>query len=194
MDILNHENIHQRVIEDLVLEARQRVWIATANLKDMHIKAWRGYKPILDEFYEEKGDFIVAGIEYSSMRQQLGRICKELEDSSARIKQIVVDLKDHDGEILYNVATINGIIEESFQATAFLDLTTSTSIALRHLNTDLLSSITFIHACQLYTSFKSADICKCNDDCSTNRCQCKKKNRKWCSKCHVGTDSKCTNC
>lgn len=50
MDILNHENLHQRVIEELVLEARQRVWIVTANLKDMHIKAWRGYKPILDEF------------------------------------------------------------------------------------------------------------------------------------------------
>lgn len=50
MEIINHENLHQRVIEELVLEAKQRVWIATANLKDMHIKAWRGYKPILDEF------------------------------------------------------------------------------------------------------------------------------------------------
>jgi phosphatidylserine/phosphatidylglycerophosphate/cardiolipin synthase-like enzyme len=50
MEILNHENIHQRVIEDLLLEARQRVWIATANLKDMHIKGRHGYKPILDEF------------------------------------------------------------------------------------------------------------------------------------------------
>ena len=50
MEILNHENMHQQVIEDLVLEASQRVWIATANLKDMHIKARRGYKPILDEF------------------------------------------------------------------------------------------------------------------------------------------------
>ena len=50
MKILNHENIHNKVIEELVLEAKQRVWIATANLKDMHIKARRGYKPILDEF------------------------------------------------------------------------------------------------------------------------------------------------
>ncbi|CAF5046794.1 unnamed protein product [Rotaria sp. Silwood1] len=106
----------------------------------------------------------------------------------------IVDLKDHDGEILYNVATINGIIEESFQSTAFLDLTTSSFIALRNLNTDSLSPITFIHACQLYTNFKSTGTCKCNGDCSTNRCQCKKKNRKCCSKCHVGTGSKCTNC
>ncbi|CAF2943804.1 unnamed protein product [Rotaria sp. Silwood2] len=106
----------------------------------------------------------------------------------------IVDLKDYDGEILYNVATINGIIEQSFQSTAFLDLTTSNFMALRNLNTDSLSSITFIHACQLYTNFKSAGTCKCNGDCSTNRCQCKKKNQKCCSKCHAGTDSKCTNC
>lgn len=50
MEILNHENLHQRVIEELVLEAKERVWIATANLKDMHFKALRSYKPILDEF------------------------------------------------------------------------------------------------------------------------------------------------
>ncbi|MCW8928773.1 MAG: phospholipase D family protein [Gammaproteobacteria bacterium] len=50
MEILNHENMHQRIVEELILEAKERVWIATANLKDMHIKARRGYKPILDEF------------------------------------------------------------------------------------------------------------------------------------------------
>ncbi|MBF0266192.1 MAG: phospholipase D family protein [Gammaproteobacteria bacterium] len=50
MEILSHENLHQRVIEELVLEAKHRVWIATANLKDMYIKDRRGYKPILDEF------------------------------------------------------------------------------------------------------------------------------------------------
>jgi phosphatidylserine/phosphatidylglycerophosphate/cardiolipin synthase-like enzyme len=50
MEILNHENLHQRIVEELILEARERVWITTANLKDMHIKTRRGYKPILDEF------------------------------------------------------------------------------------------------------------------------------------------------
>jgi len=52
MEILNHKDMHQRVVEDLILEAKQRVWIATANLKDMHIKArsGKGYVPILDEF------------------------------------------------------------------------------------------------------------------------------------------------
>jgi len=52
MEILNHENLHQQVVEDLILEAEDRVWISTANLKDMHIKtrSGKGYIPILDEF------------------------------------------------------------------------------------------------------------------------------------------------
>jgi len=37
----------------------------------------------------------VAGVEYTLMRQQLPRVCAELEESAARIRQIVVDLKDY---------------------------------------------------------------------------------------------------
>ncbi|CAF4388668.1 unnamed protein product [Rotaria magnacalcarata] len=106
----------------------------------------------------------------------------------------IVDSKDQDGETLYNVATMNGIIKESFQSAVFLDLTASNFTALRILNTEFLLSISFIQACQTYTSFKSANTCKCNGDCSTNRCQCKKKDRMCCSKCHGGNGLKCKNC
>ncbi len=58
-------------------------------------RSWESIKPILDEFYEENGDFAVAGIEYTRMRQQLMQTLTELEESAARIKQIVVDLKDY---------------------------------------------------------------------------------------------------
>ena len=58
-------------------------------------RSWESAKPILDEFYEENGDFSIAGIEYSTMRNQLPRICMELEESAVRIKQIVVELKDY---------------------------------------------------------------------------------------------------
>ncbi|CAM4967610.1 unnamed protein product [Rotaria socialis] len=90
----------------------------------------------------------------------------------------IVDSKCQDGETFYNVATMNGIIKESFQSTVFLDLTASNFTTLRTLNTDSLSCVTFIQACQIYTNFKSADTCKCNGDCSTNRCKCKKKRSK----------------
>jgi PAS domain S-box-containing protein len=58
-------------------------------------RSWENAKPILDEFFEENGDFVIAGIEYSDMRNQLPRICQEMEESAMRIKQIVVDLKDY---------------------------------------------------------------------------------------------------
>lgn len=58
-------------------------------------RSWKSVIPILDEFYEENGEFAVAGIEYSEMRNQLPRICQELDESAMRIKQIVVDLKDY---------------------------------------------------------------------------------------------------
>ena len=68
--------------------------IALLNLPIL-TRSWESVKPILDEYYEENGDFAIGGIEYSTMRQELKRICTELEESAVRIKQIVVDLKDY---------------------------------------------------------------------------------------------------
>ena len=106
----------------------------------------------------------------------------------------IIGFTDRDAEKLYNVATMNGIIQESFLSTAFLDLTTSNFSTLRELDIGSLSTLTFIQACQLYTNFKSADTCKCNGNCASNRCQCKKNGRKCCTKCHGGDGSKCKNC
>ena len=68
--------------------------IALLNLP-MLARSWESVKPILDEYFEENGDFTVAGLEYTEMRQQLPILCSELEESAARIKQIVMDLKDY---------------------------------------------------------------------------------------------------
>ncbi len=68
--------------------------IALLNIPILN-RSWESAKPILDEYYEAHGDFTIAGIEYSEMRNQLPRICLELEESAVRIKQIVVDLKGY---------------------------------------------------------------------------------------------------
>ncbi len=68
--------------------------IALLNLP-MLARTWESIKPVLDEYYEENGDFTVAGLEYTEMRQQLPILCSELEESAVRIKQIVKDLKDY---------------------------------------------------------------------------------------------------
>jgi len=61
----------------------------------MLFKAWESAKPILDEYSREHGDFLVAGLQYSEMCEQIPRLFLELEESARRIKNIVHDLKDY---------------------------------------------------------------------------------------------------
>jgi phosphatidylserine/phosphatidylglycerophosphate/cardiolipin synthase-like enzyme len=42
--------LHDKVIQQGVLHAERTVWIATANLKDMHVPHARGFRPILQVF------------------------------------------------------------------------------------------------------------------------------------------------
>lgn len=58
-------------------------------------KAWESICPILEEYYQENGDFLLAGLEYSEMRPQIPRLFSELEDSARRIRNIVQDLKEY---------------------------------------------------------------------------------------------------
>ncbi len=58
-------------------------------------RSWESAKPILDEYFEENGDFSIGGIEYTEMRNKFPRIFLELEESAMRIKEIVADLKDY---------------------------------------------------------------------------------------------------
>lgn len=50
IELITGFRLHRRVIQEAVLNADRFVWIATANLKDMHIPMKRGYKPILEIF------------------------------------------------------------------------------------------------------------------------------------------------
>jgi hypothetical protein len=49
-ELLTGAEMHEKVIVEQVLAARRTVWIATANLKDMHVAMARGYAPILEAF------------------------------------------------------------------------------------------------------------------------------------------------
>ena len=50
IELLTGYELYRRVIQEAVLDADQYVWIATANLKDMHIAMTHGYRPILEAF------------------------------------------------------------------------------------------------------------------------------------------------
>ncbi len=47
-ELILNENIHQRVIKELIPEARRFLWIVTADLKDMHVAKGRRFVPFLE--------------------------------------------------------------------------------------------------------------------------------------------------
>jgi PAS domain S-box-containing protein len=50
--------------------------------------------PILDEHYRAQGDFLLAGLSYSRVREEVPQLFAEVFDSARRIRRIVDDLKD----------------------------------------------------------------------------------------------------
>ncbi|MEN8257667.1 MAG: PAS domain S-box protein [Thermodesulfobacteriota bacterium] len=83
-------------------------------------RSWNSILPILDEFHEENGEFLVAGLDYSDMRAQIPKICDEIDDSSQRIKQIVMDLKDYarqDSTPHFDQIDLNSVVEAASRLT-----------------------------------------------------------------------------
>jgi PAS domain S-box-containing protein len=58
-------------------------------------EAWKGIRPILDEYYEEHGDFIIGGLSYSEMRSRIPTLFSGIVDGARRIEQIIEDLKNY---------------------------------------------------------------------------------------------------
>ncbi len=47
-EFITNEQIYERVLQGIVLEARKFVWIATADIKDLHVKKGRRMVPFLE--------------------------------------------------------------------------------------------------------------------------------------------------
>jgi PAS domain S-box-containing protein len=56
-------------------------------------EAWESSQPILQEYYEKNGDFIIGGMKYSEMCENIPVLFSGILDGSKRIKQIVEDLR-----------------------------------------------------------------------------------------------------
>jgi len=54
--------------------------------------AWDNALPILEEYYEENGDFVLGGMNYSEMRKNIPALFSGITDGAKRIKHIVEDL------------------------------------------------------------------------------------------------------
>ena len=58
-------------------------------------KAWEGATPILDEYYRERGDFRIGGMNYSNFRDRVPGIFSNITEGSKRINNIVQELKEY---------------------------------------------------------------------------------------------------
>jgi len=58
-------------------------------------EAWQDALPLLDKYYAENGDFLIGGINFSEMRQNIPTLFAGISDGAKRIKQIVDDLKNY---------------------------------------------------------------------------------------------------
>ena len=55
---------------------------------------WESTKPILDRFYQDYGDFVLGGFEYSECRDQVSTMFASAASNARRIKAIVTELRD----------------------------------------------------------------------------------------------------
>jgi polar amino acid transport system substrate-binding protein len=55
---------------------------------------WESTRPILDRFYEDFGDFVLGGFEYSECRDKLAEMFANALSNSKRIEVIVTELRD----------------------------------------------------------------------------------------------------
>ncbi len=79
-------------------------------------EAWDGIRPILDEYYRENGDFSMAGMDYTTMRDKIPLLLSGIENGSGRIMQIVQDLKNFvkkDSTGLNNDVDLNRVVESA---------------------------------------------------------------------------------
>ena len=79
-------------------------------------EAWENAMPILEKYYAENGDFIVGGMKFTEMRQNIPSLFSGISDGAKRIKQIVDDLRNYvrdDTADLSQSVDINAVIKSA---------------------------------------------------------------------------------
>jgi polar amino acid transport system substrate-binding protein len=80
------------------------------------LEAWENARPILEEYYEKNGDFLLGGMNYNQMRENIPMLFSGILDGSTRIKQIVDDLKQfvrQDSPDLTQSVDINAVLKSA---------------------------------------------------------------------------------
>lgn len=79
-------------------------------------RVWTDVKPILEQYYEQAGDFPLAGMPYSQAYEKIGQLVSGISEGTLRIQKIVQSLKDFarkDSGNLRQTLNVNAVIEEA---------------------------------------------------------------------------------
>jgi PAS domain S-box-containing protein len=77
-------------------------------------KVWEDITPILDEYYQSNGDFMIAGMPYSRANEKIPRLIDGVTEGAKRIERIIRSLKDfarQDSGDLNESVNLNEVIE-----------------------------------------------------------------------------------
>jgi len=103
--------------------------------------AWKDITPVLEEYYREQGEFMLAGMPYGQMRANVPRLIDGIIDGAARIRSIVLDMKDfarQDTAGMDQRVDINAVIRSALALLANT-IKNSTARLEQHLADDLPS-------------------------------------------------------
>ena len=71
-------------------------------------EAWDNAMPVLEKYYEENGDFLLGGMNFSDMRENIPTLFSGISDGAKRIKHIVDELKNY---VRDNSADLNQAVD-----------------------------------------------------------------------------------
>ncbi|CCK79255.1 PAS domain S-box protein [Desulfobacula toluolica] len=83
-------------------------------------EAWEDIVPVVEKYYHQNGDFSLAGVLYSEMRDEIPLLFAAIKEGAVRIQRIVQDLKDfsrQDDTHMDQLVNINQVIENSIRLT-----------------------------------------------------------------------------
>ena len=81
---------------------------------DIMSRVWHDVMPILNRYYQENGEFLLAGIPYTQADEKLAPLIKGISQSAKRIQKIVQSLRDfarRDAGQLTDRVNVNSVVE-----------------------------------------------------------------------------------
>jgi polar amino acid transport system substrate-binding protein len=99
------------------------------------LEAWENSRPILEEYYEKNGDFIIGGMEYTEMRENIPTLFSGILDGSKRIKEIVEDLRDfvrRDTSDMSQSVDVNAVLKSAVSLLSYMIMKSTNHFSIEY--------------------------------------------------------------